>query len=294
MVHEIFISYPSENKAVADSICASLEQQQYRCWMAPRDILPGQNFAEALYDAIDSSRIFVLVFSDITNKSPHIMSEVQRAFNNNIVIIPFRVEAVEPSKALQYYIGTAHWLDAFTPPLEEQVEKLQKVVAIFLDRSNVAWEDQVKVQEEDEDTGPVTAHPAVTPAAVHPPEQEHKESPGPTSVQEPRQEPETARFCTACSTPLKPGARFCVKCGHNTTSNESGVHTHGRPVPVFSQLLCPSCRKPLKAGVSFCGRCGARVTGAPSTAPPQWPVCPSCRNPVRPGSRFCSRCGKSL
>ncbi len=293
MVHDIFISYPSENKAVADTICASLEQQQYRCWMAPRDILPGQNFAEALYDAIDSSRIFVLVFSDITNKSPHIMSEVQRAFNNNIVIIPFRVEAVEPSKALQYYIGTAHWLDAFTPPLEEQVEKLQKVVAIFLDRSNVAWEDQVKVQDGEEVAAPVEVHPAMSPPAGHPSGQEQEEPRGP-SVQEPRHEPETARFCTACSTPLKPGARFCVKCGHTITARESGTHSQGRPVTVFSQPLCPSCKKPLKPGAAFCGRCGSKVGAGTSNAPPRGPVCPSCHNPVRVGSRFCSRCGKSL
>lgn len=60
------------------------------------------------------------------------MSEVQRAFNNNCIIIPFRIEDILPSTALQYYIGTAHWLDAITPPLEEKIEKLSDTVTIFL------------------------------------------------------------------------------------------------------------------------------------------------------------------
>jgi hypothetical protein len=135
MPHDVFISYPSANKPIADAICNNLESKRIRCWMAPRDILPGQNYAEALYDAIDNSQIFILVFSEKTNNSPHIMSEVQRAFNNNCIIIPFRTEDILPSTALQYYIGAAHWLDAITPPLEEKIEKLADTVNTFLKKT---------------------------------------------------------------------------------------------------------------------------------------------------------------
>jgi hypothetical protein len=132
MSHDVFISYPSANKALADAICHHLESRGIRCWIAPRDILPGENYAKALYDAIDTSKVFLLVFSENTNNSPHIMSEVQRAFNQNRVIIPFRTENILPSTALQYYIGTAHWLDAITPPLEEKIEKLAETIHKFI------------------------------------------------------------------------------------------------------------------------------------------------------------------
>lgn len=134
MTHDVFISYPSQNKPLADAICAKLEAEQIRCWIAPRDILPGQNYAEALLKAIDSCRVFILVFSDSTNKSPHIMSEVQRAFNNNRVIIPFRIEDISPSTALEYYIGNAHWLDALTPPADHQIDTLARVVQANLNQ----------------------------------------------------------------------------------------------------------------------------------------------------------------
>ena len=132
MAHDVFISYPSENKSVAFAICAKMEEKHIRCWIAPRDILPGQNYAEALFDAIGSSSIFILVLSENTNHSPHIISEVQRAFNTNRVLIPFRIEDIEPSKALQYYLGSSHWLDALTPPIEQKIDELVNVVKINL------------------------------------------------------------------------------------------------------------------------------------------------------------------
>lgn len=128
MAHDIFISYPSLNKATADAICAKLEENKIRCWIAPRDVLPGKKYAEALLNAIDECQVFILVFSENTNHSPHIISEVQRAFVKNKIIIPFRIENIEPSTELQYFIGTAHWLDALTPSTEKQITKLVDVV----------------------------------------------------------------------------------------------------------------------------------------------------------------------
>jgi hypothetical protein len=136
MGHDVFISYPSENKSVADAICAKLEINRIRCFIAPRDILPGQMYAEALLNAIDSAKIFILVFSKNTNSSPHIMSEVQRAFNCQLIIIPFRIENIQPSKSLEYYISSSHWLDALTPPIEKQIEKLTEVVVLNIDPRN--------------------------------------------------------------------------------------------------------------------------------------------------------------
>lgn len=295
MAHEIFISYPSKNKDIADAICAFLEIRKFRCWIAPRDILPGQNFAEALYDAIDTSSIFVLVFSEITNNSPHIMSEIQRAFNKNIVIIPFRVEAVEPSKALQYYIGTAHWLDALTPPLEEQLLKLCTVVRIFLEKSKGSWEDEIRTISSASAKGQSPPLQPGKSARV----QEDNSVPTP-----PRVPPATlpsGAACPSCSTYNRDGAIFCKKCGWNLSQTETP------PVQIVSSsplqgCICPSCGRVNKPGAGFCGRCGttlslANQTGNAAPAESQnrsVPVCPICQNPVKPGSRFCARCGRQL
>jgi TIR domain len=41
MVSDAFISYASQDAAVANSIVENLEQQGISCWVAPRDVKPG-------------------------------------------------------------------------------------------------------------------------------------------------------------------------------------------------------------------------------------------------------------
>ena len=69
MAHDVFISYSSKDKPTADAVCAMLESRGVRCWVAPRDILPGVEYAEALVDALQQSRLMVLVFSSGSNQS---------------------------------------------------------------------------------------------------------------------------------------------------------------------------------------------------------------------------------
>ena len=40
------------------------------------------------------------------------------------IILPFRIEGVLPSRALEFCIGNTHWLDALTPPLEAHLGRL--------------------------------------------------------------------------------------------------------------------------------------------------------------------------
>ena len=79
MAHDVFISYSHLDKPVADAACATLESRGVRCWIAPRDVLPGDEYASALVGAIHSSRLLVLVFSSGANQSPQVLREVERA-----------------------------------------------------------------------------------------------------------------------------------------------------------------------------------------------------------------------
>jgi hypothetical protein len=130
--HDVFISYSNVDKPIADAVCAHLEKNSIRCWVAPRDVLPGRNFLESIIDAIDQSRIMILIFSSSSNNSPHVIRELTRAVNREVIIIPFRIENIEPSKSMEYLISVPHWLDAITPPLEQHVEKLTEIVQFLL------------------------------------------------------------------------------------------------------------------------------------------------------------------
>jgi Tol biopolymer transport system component len=132
MSHEVFISYAHANKTVADAVCATLETAGIRCWIAPRDVRPGAEWTGAIMKAISMSRVVVLVFSSHANQSAQVGREVHAAFEHGIVVIPMRVEEVVPSGSLDYYLGSVHWLDAMTPPLQQHLNQLAETIRALL------------------------------------------------------------------------------------------------------------------------------------------------------------------
>lgn len=130
--HDVFLSHSAKDKPVADAICARLESQGVRVWIAPRDILPGSNWGEAIIEALESCRVMVVVFSASANDSPQVLREVERAVGKGVAVIPFRIENVVPSKAMEYFLSSPHWLDAMSPPLDRHVEELAASVKALL------------------------------------------------------------------------------------------------------------------------------------------------------------------
>jgi hypothetical protein len=129
---DVFISYASLDKTAADAVCATLEASGIRCWIAPRDILPGADWSAGIVEAIGRCRFLVLVFSANANESTQIRNEVVQAVNNGLAIVPFRIEATAPSKSLAYFMGGVHWLDALTPPFEAHLQTLATTVQTLL------------------------------------------------------------------------------------------------------------------------------------------------------------------
>ena len=128
MKYTVFISHSSKDKAVADEVCNFLEGHGFKCWIAPRDVTPGKNYGAAIVDAIDECAVFVLILSNESNRSGQVVREVERAASRNAVLIPFRVEDVKPSRDLEFYVSTAHWLDATDKPLEKHLDALADAI----------------------------------------------------------------------------------------------------------------------------------------------------------------------
>ncbi len=149
MAHDVFISYSMEDREIADQACMVLERNGIRCWMAPRDILPGMFYAEAIIDAISTARILVLIFTSNANNSGHVMRELERAVSNGLTILPFRIKEVEPSPRVEYYVAASQWLDAYTPPMEQHLISLTNTLQKLLE------------QEEIKQSAPSRTHPVV-------------------------------------------------------------------------------------------------------------------------------------
>ncbi len=118
MAREVFISYSQPDYDCAMELVARIEREGIDCWIAPRDIAPSADWAAEIIDAITSSRVMILVFSASSNDSPQVRREVERAVHKQVSILPFRIENVVPSKSLEYFLSSQHWMDAFPPPRE--------------------------------------------------------------------------------------------------------------------------------------------------------------------------------
>jgi DNA-binding NarL/FixJ family response regulator len=134
MAHDVFVSYATEDKDVAFAICQKLESNGLRCWIAPRDVVPGHAWATAITDAITGSKVMVLVFSKNSNASNQVPNEVALAVDAGIALIPFRIDEIDPTGDLEYFLEAQHWLDAFAGPPETHLEELLEAVRVNLPR----------------------------------------------------------------------------------------------------------------------------------------------------------------
>jgi TolB-like protein/tetratricopeptide (TPR) repeat protein len=108
----VFISYASADAPVANRVCEYLESHGVACWIAPRNVRPGEVYADAIVTAINACRSLVVVISEKSVLSGHVFREVERAGSKNRPIISLRVELVPLPPALEYFLSASHWLDA--------------------------------------------------------------------------------------------------------------------------------------------------------------------------------------
>lgn len=132
MLYDVFISHSTLDKHVADAVCATLENSGIRCWIAPRDIIPGNDWASSITAAIKACRIMVLVFSENANQSSQVSKELNLAVSHNMMIIPFKIDNASPSGNMEYFLADTHWLDAIDGDMQQQIQKLKNVIISIL------------------------------------------------------------------------------------------------------------------------------------------------------------------
>lgn len=108
----IFLSHSSKDAKEAQRICELLEQKDIPCFIAPRDIRSGKEYAEEIVNGIDRAAAVILLLSENANKSPHVLREVERAVSKSIPILVYKLEEVTLSKSMEYFLMTHQWMSA--------------------------------------------------------------------------------------------------------------------------------------------------------------------------------------
>ncbi|HEX3847161.1 MAG TPA: toll/interleukin-1 receptor domain-containing protein [Steroidobacteraceae bacterium] len=129
MDRHAFISHSHKDAEAADAIVAALESRGVKCWTAPRDVPPGGSYAAAILTAIESASCFVLVYTEHSNVSPHVLREVERALSLGINIMPLRFDDSSVSKSLDYLLATVHWLSVIGEPRQTAIHDAAERIA---------------------------------------------------------------------------------------------------------------------------------------------------------------------
>jgi TolB-like protein/Flp pilus assembly protein TadD len=124
----VFISYASQDADTANQICRSLESQGTSCWIAPRDVKPGAQYADAIVRAITEAKAVVLVLSGGAVASAHVGREVERAASKRKPIIAYRVDLAPLSAALEYFLSQSQWIDVPALGMKAALVKLAEAV----------------------------------------------------------------------------------------------------------------------------------------------------------------------
>jgi len=120
---DVFISYSKTDKIIADKVCSMLESNNINCWIAPRDINVGMPFEEAILEGIDMVQGFLLIYSENSNNSIHVLREVRYANDTNKNLLIFRLDNEDYNKNLRYYLQGIQWVEGYEN-LKESVLKI--------------------------------------------------------------------------------------------------------------------------------------------------------------------------
>jgi len=128
-----FISHASADAAQAVEIVRVLEAAKLRCWIAPRDIPAGREWAGAIVDGIRSSRLLIVVLSARSSASPEVYREVELASRDRKPMLTVRIDRTAVlSGPLAFFLSSIQWVEATARPLRPQLSQLPSTVAALL------------------------------------------------------------------------------------------------------------------------------------------------------------------
>ena len=110
---EVFISYSSKEKEMADLVRETLENNGISCWMAPESIPASSGYAAEITEAISNCKVVVLMLSYPSMESKWVTKEVDFAICENKPIIPFHIDDSKLNKTFQLYLNNVQHINAY-------------------------------------------------------------------------------------------------------------------------------------------------------------------------------------
>ena len=107
----------------------------FKCWIAPRNVIPGSQYADGIVRAINGTKVVVLVLSESAIASPHVGKEIERASFKQRPIIALKTDATPLTPALEYFLSESQWVEAGAEGTEAALATLTDAVGRHLSGS---------------------------------------------------------------------------------------------------------------------------------------------------------------
>ncbi|MEP7312932.1 MAG: TIR domain-containing protein [Pseudomonadota bacterium] len=131
----VFISYASQDAALANAVVVAVEQSGIACWIAPRDVEPGALYADEIIRAINECTAVVVVLSAQSIASHHVGKELERASSKRRRIIALRTDASALPRAFEYFLSESQWIEVGPKGIEQAAAKLAEAIRRHLESS---------------------------------------------------------------------------------------------------------------------------------------------------------------
>jgi len=135
-VADVFISHSSIDHVVAEQLCANLEANGISCWMAPRDIKPGEEWARAINNAITAASVFIVIYSANSCQSTQVPKEIGLAGARNIYIVPYKIDNTPLTGEFEYYLLGSHWITADIDKNDFKINELYNTIFPLIRKSH--------------------------------------------------------------------------------------------------------------------------------------------------------------
>lgn len=118
----VFISYSSEDEAIASQVVDHLESRGLGCWWAPRAIPAGASFPEEIVEGIQAAQVILFLVSPASNESVHTRKELTLAVSRGTALLPVRLNAFQPWGHVRYFLADCQWIDVANTGIESGLD----------------------------------------------------------------------------------------------------------------------------------------------------------------------------
>ena len=127
--YDLFVSYRRADRELVASVVRRLEQRGVTVWY-DANIEGGADWRETIVEALSSSRMLAIFFSEECNNSRQLKKELAVADSLAKPVVPILIENTQPRGAYLYELADRNWIQAFPDPMAHMDELVEHLATL--------------------------------------------------------------------------------------------------------------------------------------------------------------------